>query len=457
MVRGRHTGLIVSIALVGAVALFVRASRPAPSRKRRAERGSHHVVIVGAGFGGLQTAQGLMHVPGIRVTLLDEQNHHLFQPLLYQVATGALAPDEIASPVRAVVAGERRVEVLMARVTGVDTVRKQINCEDRVVPYDTLVLATGSQPSYFGHGSWRETALPLKTLDDALALRAKILTAFEEAADAENAAEQARALTFLLVGGGATGVEMAGSIAELAQEMLSHEFQSSPHLHARVLLVEAGPTLLAGFAADSIAHATEDLRRMGVEVRLNTRVTEIAPDHVVLGGETVSAGTVIWTAGVEATPVAEWLGLDAAKRGKVAVGPDLQVPGRPEIFVIGDAALMTGGSKPLPELAPVAKQQGSFVARSIKRRLRGRGRNTPFHYADYGQLAAIGRGNAIAEFGNLHLAGFTGWLTWAGAHIFFLIGFRNRFLVSAQWAFSYATKRRGGRVIISTAGSPSVE
>jgi len=415
----------------------------------------HRVLVLGAGFGGLEAARRLGRVPGVAVTVLDRRNHHLFQPLLYQVATAALSLDDIASPVRGILAAESGVEVLMEDVTGIDTHARQVVCHERRVDYDTLVIATGSQPSYFGHDAWEAAAPSLKTLDDALALRQRILTAFEQAAVAEHdALERNRLLSFVLVGGGPTGVEMAGSIAELARDMLSHDFHRvGGGMRARVVLVEAGPRLLAQFAPDLSARAANALRGLGVEIRTGTKVTDIQPGMIHLGTEAIRAGTIIWTAGVTATPVASWLDVPPAQGGRVRVDPDLRVPGHPGIYVIGDAALDEAG-EPLPGLAPVAKQQGRYVAGAIRRRLRG-GRAGPssFGYRDYGALATIGRGKAVAEFGPVHLSGFVAWVAWAVAHIFFLIGFRNRVLVSAQWMMAYATHRRGGRVIVRQAPS----
>ena len=409
------------------------------------------MVVIGAGFGGLEAARRLGRVPGLAVTVLDRRNHHLFQPLLYQVATAALSLDDIASPVRGILAAESGVEVLMEDVTGIDTHTRQVVCHERRVPYDTLVIATGSQPSYFGHDAWEAAAPSLKTLDDALALRQRILTAFEQAAVAEHdVPERDLLLTFVLIGGGPTGVEMAGSIAELARDMLSHDFHRvGGGMRARVVLVEAGPRLLAQFAPGLSARAADDLRGLGVEIRTGTKVTDIQPGTLHMGTETIRAGTIIWTAGVTATPVASWLEVAPAQGGRVRVDPELRVPGHPNIYVIGDAALaFDGGGEPLPGMAPVAKQQGRYVARAIRRRLRSGAGPRPFRYRDYGTLATIGRGKAVAEFGSVHLSGFAAWVAWAVAHIFFLIGFRNRVLVSAQWMMAYVTHRRGGRVIV---------
>lgn len=408
------------------------------------------VVVVGAGFGGLQAALRLVRRPEIDLTLIDARNHHLFQPLLYQVATAALSPSDIASPVRGVIPASDRARVLMAEVTGVDTQARRVLTDEGAIPYDELIIATGSQPSYFGHGDWAQAAPGLKTLDDALALRRSILEAFEHASVASDDAERERLLTFALIGGGPTGVEMAGSIAELARDVLSHDYDMG-RSQARVVLIEAGTRVLEAFAPDLSDDAARALGELGVEIRTGTRVTGIEAGLVRLGDQTLAAGTVVWTAGTEATPVAEWLGVKPGHGGRVAVGPDLRVPGRPGVSVIGDAALaLNTHGQPLPGLAPVAKQQGAYVARTILGRLRGRSPG-PFGYRDYGTLAAIGRNKAVAEFGSVHLAGWPALLTWAVAHIFFLIDFRSRVLVSAQWAFAYVTHQRGSRLIVGHA------
>lgn len=449
-------GLPLLLGGAATAALFAPAvlARAAPARaprrggQRRAgsrPASPHRVVIVGAGFGGLEAAWHLAGVPGVEVTVLDRRDHHLFQPLLYQVATAALSPEDIASPIRGLLAPEG-VHVRVERVTGLDADAREVACGTDRIPYDTLVVATGSRPSYFGHDDWAEAAPPLKDLDDALTLRRRILGAFERAALAPDPAERDRLLTFVLIGGGPTGVEMAGSIAELARDTLPRDY---PELHARarVVVVEAGPAVLGHFAPDLSRYTADALRGMGVELRTGTEVTAIEPGLVRLGDEALPTGTAIWTAGVQATPVAQWLGVAPVHGGRVRVAPDLSVPGRPEVFVVGDAALAFGrDGKPLPGLASVAKQQGRYVARVIRRRLRG-ARVRPFGYRDYGTLATIGRNKAVAEFGPVHLTGFVAWATWAAAHIFFLIGVRNRVLVSAQWLISYVTHRRGGRII----------
>ncbi len=406
------------------------------------------VVVIGAGFGGLQAALELAGRPDVDLTVIDSHNHHLFQPLLYQVATAALSSEDIASPIRGILPMSDSTRVLMATVTGVDTEARQVVCGGDKVPYDELIIASGSQPSYFGNESWAAAAPGLKSLRDALGLRQHILAALEQASDVGNAGDRTRLLTFVLIGGGPTGVEMAGSIAELTRQMLARDYHSDP-TQARIVLIEAGPRLLAEFAPDLSEAASRALATLGVEIRTSTRVTGIEAGKIQLHDETIAAETVIWTAGTAATPVAEWLGVKPAHGGRVAVGTDLRVAGHADVYVIGDAALAVGADgKPLPGLAPVAKQQGHYVARAILRRLQGRRAPAGFAYRDYGTLAAIGRNKAVAEFGPVHLTGFLAFATWAVAHIFFLIGFRSRVMVSAQWAFAYATNNRSGRLIV---------
>ncbi len=409
----------------------------------------HRVVIVGAGFGGLQAAQALQRDPDVDLFVIDQHNHHLFQPLLYQVATAALAADDISTPLRDEVGSSQRTHVRMGVVSGVDTAERVVICDGQRIGYDTLVLATGSETSYFGNASWQQHARGLKALNDALSLRQQILSVFERAANlAADDPDRRKLLTFALIGGGATGVEMAGAIAGLARDERLRSFGGDPRMKARVVLVEAGASLLAHFPPELSQRARDDLAEMGVEIHIGTNVTDITSGAVHVGGEVISAETIIWTAGVAATPVAAWLGIKPGHGGRVSVQPDLSVPGYPEIFVIGDAAeAFDERGKPLPGLAPVAKQQGDYVGRLIRARLDGQPALGPFRYHDFGTLATIGRNRAVAQFGKVHLTGFAAWLMWAVAHIFFLIGFRNRFLVSSKWLFAYAIHDRGGRVI----------
>ncbi len=437
--------LLAAATAAGAAVLAARVDHR--RRARRAAGPRWRVVVIGAGFGGLHAARRLARSPDVDLTVIDTQNHHLFQPLLYQVATAALSPTDIASPVRGIIPATGRARVLMRTVTGVDAQARAVLCGDDAVPYDALVLATGSKPSYFGHPAWADAAPGLKTLDDALLLRRTLLASFEQAVAADRDGRE-RLLTVVLVGGGPTGVEMAGSIAELVRDLLPRDYGLRADA-ARIVLVEAGPHLLPGFAPDLSANAAAVLAGLGVEVRTGARVTAIEDGTVRLGDEAIAAATIIWAAGTAATPVAEWLGVEGAKDGRVAVDGALRPPGHARVHVIGDAALARGpDGQPLPALAPVAKQQGDYAARAILRRLRGRPAPGPFRYRDYGALATIGRGQAVAEFGPVHLTGLPGWLTWAIAHIFFLIGFRNRVLVSAQWAFAYLAHERSGRLLV---------
>ncbi len=417
------------------------------AKLNRANAAPHRVVVLGAGFGGLSAAVSLSKCPDIDLTIIDSQNHHLFQPLLYQVATAALSPADIASPVRDIIPATARTRVMMGPVTGIDTQRRHVLCDGQRIAYDELVIATGSQPSYFGNDAWEQFAPGLKTLHDALDLRGRILLAFEHACTASDAAARDQLLTFMLIGGGPTGVEMAGSIAELTREMLASDHELS-QAQPRIVLIEAGERVLAEFPDDLSDHAAASLKKLGVEVRTGAKVTSIENGVVHLEGEAIPSATIIWAAGTSATPVAEWLGIKPGKGGRVEVAADLRIPGHQDIQVIGDAALvLNGAGKPLPALAPVAKQQGDYVARAIVRRLRGQRAPAPFSYRDYGTMATIGRAKAVAEFGHLHVTGWPAWSLWAVAHIFFLIGFRNRLMVSAQWAFAFATDRRPGRLI----------
>lgn len=404
------------------------------------------VVIVGGGFGGLSTAKGLADAP-FNVTLIDRNNHHLFQPLLYQVATAGLSPADIASPIRGILGGQRNVKIMLAEVSGVDVTRKEVIADGRRIGYDYLVLATGARHAYFGHNDWAAFAPGLKTIDDATYLRRRILLAFERAENETDVDERRRLMTFVVVGGGPTGVEMAGAIAELAKRALASDFQSIDPQCASIVLIEGAQRLLTPFDT-SLSHAARrSLNQLGVDVRLGAAVTDCSCEGVRLGDQFISTRTIIWAAGVMASPAGRWLGAEVDRAGRVMVRADLSVPGHPDVFVIGDTAAVTGADGAmLPGVAPVAKQQGQYVARALVARYQGR-TAAVFRYRDFGSLATIGRSRAVAQFGKLRLSGFPAWVLWSGAHVYFLIGFRNRFVVALNWAWSYITFQRGSRLI----------
>jgi NADH dehydrogenase len=415
---------------------------------------SHRIVIVGAGFGGLETAYRLAGAP-VSIMLVDRRNHHLFQPLLYQVATASLATSEIAWPIRYLLRGRPEVTTLFATVTGVDTEGKRVLLEDGdALPYDTLVLATGARHAYFGHDEWEPFAPGLKTLEDATTLRRRILVAFERAERETDPQRRAALLTFVIVGAGPTGVELAGTIAELAQDTLPPDFRNIDTHKARVVLIEAGPRALAGFPDDLSTYAQRSLESIGVEVVLGKAVTECSADGVVYGGESLQSKTLIWAAGVRASPAAEWLGAAADRAGRVQVLPDLTVSGHPDIFAIGDTVAIAGpDGKPVPGIAPAAKQQGRYVAETIKARLSG-GKVAPFRYKHAGSLAQIGKRKAVIDFGRIKLRGSIAWWIWGIAHIYFLIGLRHRLSVALSWLWNYVRDQRSARLI--TQGSSKV-
>jgi NADH dehydrogenase len=402
------------------------------------------VVIVGGGFGGLYAARALRGA-AVHVTIVDRRNHHLFQPLLYQVATAALNPADIAAPIRSVFRGRRNVSVLLAEAAGVDLAAKRLVLADGELPYDYLVLATGATHSYFGHDEWASFAPGLKTIEDALEIRRRVLLAYEMAErDPEHRRER---LTFVIIGGGPTGVELAGALAEISRQALSREFQHIDPSHARIILIEGVPRVLPSYPDTLSAKARTQLERLGVDVWTGARVTGIDATGVTLGHERILARTVLWAAGVAASPLAKSLGLPLDRAGRVRVDPTLAVPARNDVFVVGDLAIVEQDGKPVPGVAPAAIQMGRHAARNILRAIAGQPLQL-FRYRNKGSFATIGRGKAVGEMaGGVKLSGFPAWLAWLAIHIFFLIGFRNRVLVIFQWAYSYVTFRRGARLI----------
>jgi NADH:ubiquinone reductase (H+-translocating) len=407
------------------------------------------VVILGAGFAGLSAAKALAKTP-VDVTVIDRRNYHLFQPLLYQVATAGLSPAEIATPIRSILRDQRNTRVLLGRVGAIDKELRTVEVEGRSVPYDTLIVATGARHAYFGRDEWEEVAPGLKKIDDATKLRHRILLAFEDAETTDDAAERRRLLTFVIIGGGPTGVELAGAIAELAKVALARDFRHIDPRSSRIVLLEGGPRVLATFPDGLSAFAKRALEKLGVEVGLGHPASACDAGGVVVNGERIEARTVIWAAGVAASPAAKWLGAEKDRAGRVIVGRDLTLPGHPEIFVLGDTAAAPGlDGKPLPGVAPVAKQQGAYVARVIAARTAGRTEPPLFRYRNYGNLATIGRKVAVADFGRIRLSGRLAWLLWGGVHVLFLIGFRNRVAVLLDWLWAYVTFQRGARLITS--------
>ena len=414
------------------------ASAPAAGRPR--------VVIVGAGFGGLSVAKALGRSPA-RVTLIDRRNYHLFQPLLYQVATAGLSPADIAAPIRGIVRDQSNTEVRLGHVTGIDTAARQVIVEDKRIPYDFLVLATGARHAY-NDADWERFAPGLKKIEDATAIRAKILMSFERAEASDDQDERSCLLTFVVVGGGPTGVELAGAIAELAKRVMARDFRRIDPRTARIVLLQSAPRVLEIYPRRLSEIARASLEKLGVEVHTEARVEHVDAAGAVVSGRRIEAATVIWAAGVMASPAGRWLGVERDDKGRVTVRADLSVAGLPNVFVIGDtASVRDGAGRPLPGIAPVAKQQGRYVARLLRARLAGRRFDEPFRYRHFGDLATIGRPSAVADLGFLRLSGYLAWMLWGVAHIFFLIGFRNKITVALNWMWLYLTFQRGMRLI----------
>jgi NADH dehydrogenase len=409
-----------------------------------------HVVIVGGGFGGLYAARALRDAP-VELTLLDRRNHHLFQPLLYQVAMAALSPGDIASPIRWILRRQKNVEVLLADVLRVDLARRVLVLSDGEIAYDYLILATGATHAYFGHDEWRRVAPGLKTLEDALEIRRRVLLAYERAEREQDSAKRAALLTFVVIGGGPTGVELAGALAEISRNSLARDFRHFNPGSARIILVEGGPSLLAAFPESLRAAARSDLEQLGVDVRTGTVVTGVGDGRVETGNSTIEAATILWAAGVAASPLGATLGVPTDRAGRVLVEPDHTNPGHTEVFVICDLASLAGaGGKPLPGVAQVAIQMGRHAAKNIMRAIE-RQPYRSFVYKDLGNMATIGRASAIADFGWLRLRGWFAWLAWLFVHIMNLIGFRNRIVVLVQWAWAYFSYQRAIRLITGSA------
>ncbi|WP_052215821.1 NAD(P)/FAD-dependent oxidoreductase [Sphingomonas sp. ERG5] len=406
------------------------------------------IVIIGAGFGGMAAAKALKRCDA-DVMLVDRTNHHLFQPLLYQVATAALSPADIATASRVLLRRQANAKVMMADVTGVDPDQRYVQLADgKSLPYDYLVLATGAAYSFFGHDAWARHALTLKTLEDALRIRARLLGAFEHAERSDDPAEIRRLLTFVVVGAGPTGVELAGTIAELARMTLARDFRSIDPRLARIILCEAGSRVLSAFPEALSAYSAAALETLGIEVRLGEAVKDIDATGLMLGESRIDTTNILWCAGTEARPAAQWLGAGAARNGAVTVLPDCSIPGRPEIFAIGDVASFDDGTgRPLPGLAPVAKQQGHYVGRLLSDRIAGKGAPGPFRYRDLGTMAVIGRSRAIALLGGLKMKGFIAWLAWSLVHLMLLVDFRSRLMVYANWSWAWFTYGRGARLL----------
>ena len=403
-------------------------------------------MIVGGGFGGLTAARALRNAP-VAMTLVDRRNHHLFQPLLYQVATAALSPADIASPIRWILRHQRNAEVLLGDAVGVDTGLRIVQLADGEIPYDFLIVAAGATHAYFGHDEWRKLAPGLKTLEDALEIRRRVLLAFERAERQPDPVRRKALLTFVLVGGGPTGVELAGALAEISRQSLARDFRHFDPGSAKVILIEAGPALLAAFPESLRAAARHDLERLGVEVRTGAAVTRVEPGRVTVGNDTIAAETILWAAGVAASPLGARLGVPLDRAGRVLIEPDLTIPGHPEVFVIGDLASMKNkDGRPLPGVAQVAIQMGRHAARNIVLTIESQP-HSAFEYHDLGNMATIGRASAVADLGRVQLKGYVAWLAWIFVHIAALIGFRNRLVVMIEWAWAYVSYQRSVRLI----------
>lgn len=408
-----------------------------------------HVVIIGGGFAGINAAKALAGAP-VRVTVVDRKNHHTFQPLLYQVALAVLSPAEIASPIRNILKRASNIRVILGEVTGFDPARRVVRIGEIELGYDYLIVAAGATHAYFGHPDWEKIAPGLKTIEDSLEIRRRVLLAFEMAEREAIAKGKHPDLTFVVIGAGPTGVELAGAISDISRRYMECDFRAIDPRQAKIILLEGGPRVLPAFPEDLSASAEKQLRDMGVEVRTNAMVTNVQPDCVTVGTERIPATVILWSAGVSASPLGKMLGAPTDRAGRVLVNPDLTVPDHPEIFVVGDlaASKMKNGAL-VPGLAPAAIQMGKFAARQIKRALKNQAREE-FHYVDKGTLATIGRSKAVADLGKLHFSGLFAWLTWLFVHLLFLIGFRNRFMVMAEWAWDYITYNHSARLITDT-------
>jgi len=405
------------------------------------------VVVIGGGFAGLWAIRELRNAPDVEIKLIDRSNHHLFQPLLYQVATAGLAAPSIAAPLRHILRDQRNATVLMGEVSAIDTAARTVEVAGRKMSYDYLLVASGATHAYFGHDEWERHAPGLKNLDDAFAIRARILSAFEQAEAASEDAVCHSCLTFVVIGGGPTGVELAGTLAEIARHTLAGDFRNIDPRRSRVLLIEAGPRVLGAFTEDLSAKARKQLEKLGVEVMTGAPVSEIGPDFVQVGEKRIAARTILWAAGVAASPLGKQLGAELDRAGRVKVQPDLSLAAHPEVFVAGDLASITSEGKPVPGVAPAAKQMGSQVAKNIRALIAGKP-TSAFRYRDFGSLATIGRHSAVAQLPSLKLSGIFAWWFWLVLHIYFLIGFRSRLIVLINWAWAYFTYARGARIIL---------